>query len=249
LVFEAQDTPARLKISDLGASYRVELDGGERTIEDPERRCPERARTTAVFVVLALEPPAMSVPEPSAKKPEPSAKEPLAIQLQIGGLFQAAPRTDPNNSLFVGGGELRLAIGARYLAAVLGAGGTSPAEMRFSSIPPAKVRLIQIPFDIGARAFLERGRFFGAIDLSLVIAASIFDALGVPGAIQRTRLDLGVRLGILAARQWGRLGGFLGIHVVVYPRPYDLFITPQGQLGSTPAFWIGATAGALWKIR
>jgi hypothetical protein len=242
LLFEAQNANGRLKISDLGASYRVELDGRERTIEDPERRCPERARTTAVFVFLTLEPPAMSVPEPSAKKP-------FSIQLQIGGLFQAAPRGEPNNSLFVGGGELRLAIGARYLAAVLAAGGTSPAEMRFSSIPPGKVRLIQIPFDIGVRAFLERRRFFGAIDLSVAIAASIYDALGVPGAIQRTRLDLGARLGILAARQWGRLGGFLGIHAVVYPRPYDLFVAPQGQLGSSPAFWIGATVGVLWKVR
>jgi hypothetical protein len=245
LVFEAQNAKGRLKISDLGASYRVELDGRERVIEDPEHRCPERARTTAVFVFLTLEPPSMNVPEPTAK----TAKKPLSIQLQIGALFQAAPRSGPNNSLFVGGGELRLAIGARNFAAVLAAGGTSPAEMRFSSIPPGKVRLIQIPFDIGVRAFLERGRFFGAIDLSLAIAASIYDALGVPGGIQRSRLDLGVRLGILAARQWGRLGGFLGIHAVVYPRPYDLFVAPQGRLGSSPILWIGATAGVLWNIQ
>lgn len=241
LVFAAQDAPGRLQVSDLGASYRIELDGRERTIEDPERRCPERARTTAVFVFLTLEPPAMSAPEPSAKKP-------LAVQLQVGGLFQAAPRGGPNNSLFIGGGELRVAIGARHFAAVAAAGGTSPAEMRFASTPPGKVRLIQIPFDVGVRAFVERGRFFGAIDLSLAMAASIYDALGVAAAVQRTRLDLGARLGVLAARQWGRLGGFLGIHAVVYPRPYDLFVAPQGQLGSSPAFWIGATGGILWRI-
>jgi hypothetical protein len=70
-------TPAAAQVVfvDLGARYRVEVAGHARTIEDPDRRCPERARTAVVFAFLTLEPPVMQVP-PSQVPPSHVPSQP-----------------------------------------------------------------------------------------------------------------------------------------------------------------------------
>jgi hypothetical protein len=117
------------------------------------------------------------------------------------------------------------------------------------NFPAASVRLMRVPVDLGLRAFFERGPLFGAIDLSLALAASIYDAEATPGATERTRLDVGGRLGVWGARTWGRWGAYLGLHLVVYGRPYDLYVQPAGLVGTSPFVWLGASAGLFWKIR
>jgi hypothetical protein len=252
LLFVGAPAAAQAVFVDLGARYRVEVAGHARTIEDPDRRCPERARTAAVFAFLTLEPPVMQVPppppspQPQQSQPPPKVRRSVAVQLQAGGLFESAPRTGADHSLFLGGGELRLAVGARHLAGVLAIDGVSPVHMIF---PAASVRLMRVPVDVGLRAFFARGPLFGAIDLSLALAASIYDAEAAPGATERTRLDVGGRLGVWGARTWGRWGAYLGLHLVVYARPYDLYVQPAGLVGTSPFVWLGASAGLFWKIR
>jgi len=117
------------------------------------------------------------------------------------------------------------------------------------NFPSASVRLTRLPVDVGLRAFFERGPLFGAIDLSLALAASIYDAEAAPSGTERTRLDVGGRLGLWGARTWGRWGAYFGLHLIVYGRAYDLYVQPAGLVGTSPFVWLGASAGLLWKIR
>jgi hypothetical protein len=54
-----------------------------------------------------------------------------------------------------------------------------------------------------------------------------------------------VRAGVVthAGHLTDRLLGVAGVHAEVFPRPYDVTLMPQGTVGHTPAFWLGATLG------
>ena len=79
------------------------------------------------------------------------------------------------------------------------------------------------------------------------LAGAVFRdrATNTPDPQSGTRLDLGGRAAIVA--HLGRLSDWLlgvaGVHLEVFPRPYDVTLTPQGTVGHTPAFWLGATLG------
>jgi hypothetical protein len=81
LLGPAEPGAVAVRVVDLGGRYLVEVGehgaarGVERRFDDAARRCAERARAAAVFVTLALEPPALAPgdePEPAAPAP-PSA--------------------------------------------------------------------------------------------------------------------------------------------------------------------------------
>jgi hypothetical protein len=85
-----------ISISDDGASFRIVAAGQERSFVDPVRECFERARHAAVFVALALDPPAISlVKAPPPERPEPT--EPAAprsgppLDVELSAVFESAP--------------------------------------------------------------------------------------------------------------------------------------------------------------
>jgi hypothetical protein len=63
----------RVEVVDGGARYEVRAGEGTRRLEDPARRCGERATAAALAATLLLDPPA---PQPVAEEPEPEG--PLA---------------------------------------------------------------------------------------------------------------------------------------------------------------------------
>jgi hypothetical protein len=256
---------ARIEVSDLGETYRVGVSAKGidrlRVYRDGARDCEHRARFAAVFIVLTLMPPDVLLeamppppppPEPPPPLPEPVApppKPPVApppprpkrLRLEISGLADLAPRSGaPWASVF--GGELRAAPGPNRLGLVL-AVGASYGAIDFDALHATQLRF---PFDLGLRLPIG-GR--SAVDLvaDVSLAGAVFHdgATNTPDPQAGTRLDLGVRAGLVLhqGRQSGRLLKTIGVHAEVFPRPYDITLLPEGTIGHTPVFWFGGTLG------
>jgi hypothetical protein len=258
-------TEARVEVSDLGATYHVRIvsDAGERqrTFRDPEHDCDHRARFAAVFIVVTLLPPDVLLEAPAAVAPTPtvhpgpelpptiaSVAPPPAVpkkkrlRFEVAGLFDVAPALGSSEQSTTFGGELRSFVGAGRFAAVAGVGFEPRASFDFGGIGVDELR---IPFDVGG-AFVR-----GWNHLTLV------GQLGLAGAVVRisgsntaspgsgTRVDLGGRIGV-AARFGSSSSTVLpvvGIHALVFPKPYEATAMPEGNIGQLPALWLGVTAG------
>ncbi len=258
-------TAARIEVSDLGSTYHVRIvsDDGERqrTFRDPEHDCDHRGRFAAVFIVVTLLPPDVlleappevaptpSVPPVAAPPtvivvapPPPAVPAPKRFWIEAAALFDAAPAVGSGAESSTLGGELRFLLGAQRLVAVAGVGFQPRASFNFGTIGVDELR---IPFDLGA-AFVHTWSH-----LSLVGQA------GLAGAVVRisgsntaspdsgTRLDLGGRIAVAArfGSSSSALVPVFGIHALVFPKPYEPTVMPQGTVGQLPALWVGVTAG------
>jgi hypothetical protein len=258
---------AKAEVSDLGDTYRVSVTAkgqGQgisrlRVYRDLAHDCDHRARFAAVFIVLTLMPPDVlldALPAPPPPPPPPPLPPPpppptvvltpppvTARRVRLELSFQAdfAPRSGSPLAVALGG-ELRVAPGPGRLGPV-GAVGLAAGSIDFGSVSASEIRL---PFDLGLRLPLVTRT---AIDLvaDVGVAGAVFRDSGknTPDPQSGTRLDLGARAGLVmhAGRLSDRLLGIAGIHVVAFPRPYDVTLMPQGTVGQTPAFWVGATLG------
>jgi hypothetical protein len=241
---------AAVEVEDLGQSYRVKAvaEGVDRVrvFRDVGRDCEQRARFAAVFIVLTLLPPELviDVQPPPPPPPPPRAPEepPRRTRLDVAAVFELAPPVFDAPQIVAPGGELRIARRFGWLAGVVGAGVEPRSSFTKDGLQGREMRF---PFDLGLRA----ARPFAAweLDGEAAIAAAIFRAQGLNTLMpqQGTRLDLGGRVGIAVrlGRPSARAVPFLGLHALVFPRPYEIATTPQGSLGSTPAIWLGATLG------
>jgi hypothetical protein len=259
---------ARAEVSDLGDTYRVSVNAkGQgpgisrlRVYRDLAHDCDHRARFAAVFIVLTLMPPDVLLdalpppPPPPAPPPPPVAPHPTVVvippppppvpprrvRLELSALADVAPRSGSPLAVALGG-ELRVAPGPKRLGPV-GAVGIAAGSIDLG-VSATEIRL---PFDLGLRLPLVTR---AALDLvaDVGVAGAIFRDTGknTPDPQAGTRLDLGARAGLVmhAGRLSDRLLGIAGIHGVAFPRPYEVTLLPQGTVGHTPAFWIGATLG------
>jgi hypothetical protein len=258
-------TAAPIEVSDLGATYHIRIvsDDGERqrTFRDPEHDCDHRARFAAVFIVVTLLPPDVLLEAPPAVAPTPNTPPTAALppvivavpptpsvparkrlRIEAAALLDAAPAVGAGAEATTFGGELRLFFGAKRLAVMAGMGFQPRASFTFGAIGVDELR---IPFDLGA-AFVRAWSH-----LSLVAEA------GLAGAVVRisgsntaspdsgTRIDLGGRIAVAArfGSSSSALVPVLGIHALVFPKPYEATATPEGNIGQLPAFWLGLTAG------
>ena len=140
------------------------------------------------------------------------------------------------------GGEVRVAPGPKRVGPV-GAIGIAGGSVDFGSVSATELR---VPFDVGLRfPVVTRTAFDLVADLGLAGAVFRDKATNTPDPRSGTRLALGARAGIVAhvGHLSDRLLGVAGIHAAAFPRPYDITLTPQGTVGHTPAFWLGATLG------
>ena len=140
------------------------------------------------------------------------------------------------------GGELRLAPGPGRIGFVR-AVGVAVGSIDFGAVQATELR---VPFDLGVRLpFAARG----AVDLvgDLSFAGAVFHDAGKNTADPQsgTRLDLGARAGLVLhhGRPGDRLLELVGLHAEVFPRPYDVTLTPAGTVGHTPILWCGVTLG------
>jgi hypothetical protein len=252
---------SKVEVSDLGDTYRVSVNAKGidrlRVYRDVAHDCDHRARFAAVFIVLTLMPPDVLLDAPPPPPPPPPSAPPVPtrpavviapppapvrpVRLELSLLIDVAPRAGLPLAVALGG-ELRVAPGPKRLGPV-GAVGLAGGSVDFGSVSATELR---VPFDLGLRLPLVIRTAFDLV-ADIGVAGAVFHdkATNTPDPQSGTRLDLGARAGIVAhAGPLGhRLLGVAGFHAEAFPRPYDVTLTPQGTVGHTPAFWIGATLG------
>src|SRR6185312_5510321 len=230
----------RVHVSDEGARYRVTTLGAERILEDPKRRCADRAHAVAVVVDLILAPPRVEeVPRPARRR--------YFVDLVASGQLALGPGAAGGSLLVTGGGELRLDVGWRFIAASVGVRGLAPVTERFGI---ASARLTRIPVDIGARAAWRRGRLELSGTAAFSAAALLVEGRDVSPARSSARFDPAARL-VLGLRWWvsARLGVELAASVDVAFHPLDVTVDPVGVVGQTQRVWIGFGLGPVFRLR
>src|SRR5207237_3879135 len=104
------------RVTDLGDRFQVDAAGQTGAFVDVARDCTERARVAAVFIALALSPPAAPerpAPPPPPPPPPPPAPGPprrwfeLAVEARLDGASFGAPA----KTRLAWGGEVRAALG------------------------------------------------------------------------------------------------------------------------------------------
>jgi len=243
-------------ITDDGPSFRVVAAGQERSFVDPVRECLDRARHAAVFVALALDPPAISTsttkPPAQAERPEPPIepfpRKPTShLDLELGALVLGAPGSAERDATQPVGVALRARWGREL--GVTGGAAFLPGELAFRTVD---TRVLWFPLDLGVglnirSASLELGGELGP-------AFTVFGILGqdLVGARRRWRADVGGRAAV-KGRAWigETFGVFAAAQVSAFARPYDLKVDPAGQgsdVGATPWLWWGASIGIFSRI-
>jgi len=238
------------KVIDRGDRFSVSAYGQARDYADPARDCDERARAAAVFIALALNPPAAPAPPAPppvvVQAPPPPPPPESARWLDVGVAARVDGATQPETS-FALGFEVRAAAGWRWLGLAATAGVLTPTESQFSSVT---VRQQRFPLSLAVLAqhrIGERIALAGAVGAALVPLT--LHARGIDGAPSSTRLDAGVRLAVeLQIRATPRLAPFIGVHAELFPRAYQLDVDPLGTVGSTGRLWVGVSAGLSFAV-
>jgi hypothetical protein len=165
--------------------------------------------------------------------------------VEAGARFDAAP--PGSTALYSGGAEMRLYVGSAHVGGVIGVAGLSPTTL---DVPPARARLTRIPFDVGARGRLRRGRVGLALELGLVLAAQITEGVDVTPSVRATRLEVGLRASArVELWAWRRLAPFFALVGEYVPVPYELVLPSAGIVGTTPLGWVGGVAGLALAVR
>jgi hypothetical protein len=242
-----------ITISDDGASFSVLAAGQERSFVDPVRECLERARHAAVFVALALDPPAVS----SVKPPGPDraetpievavVKPPSHVDLALGALLASAPGSSPRADVRAGGVAMRIRWG-RELYGSAGVG-FFPGSLHYQS---ADAKVLWFPIDMALGLNIRSADY--ELGGEIGPAVTVFGVLGqnLLGASRQWRADAGARVAV-TGRAWigERFGFFLSAQVAAFFRPYKLRVDPAGpesDVGATPWFWWGTSAGVFARI-
>lgn len=246
----------RAEILDEGDAVRIRIGEEERSFDDPKRICSERARASAVFIGLVLDPPvlpeAQKPPPAPAPLPPPEPPSPAGsergpdLTLELGPLLQIAPISDAAQLPLAGGFGGRLAWG-RGLSLVLGAAFLLPTRL---ALPEADARLVWLPFDLAVRGSHDADPLTLSAELGPELALLFASGDRVENPRTSTRLEVGAR-GALSVT-WhmsARLGAFLSVHSVWRPRPYDFRVNPNLASGTTPPLWIGTSLGLSLRAR
>ena len=234
----------------------VEVVGSRRYFEDVQGRCGERASQASVFVALMLDPlrlpPAAPRREPPAPTPRraPQLPPPARVAhsrtiLSLGPSLQVAPATDLEAAPLALGVAARLRRG-RALLFTAGVGFLSTTTLHFARAD-ARERLLALDAGIGWGVWRGNGGFVA--ELSPVVAPAL-----VQGEhLERTRSRWGLEWGVRAALtgEWWlsrQLGLFASESGLWWPRPISLSVGGIGDVGHTPAFWLGSQLGLVVRV-
>lgn len=256
------------RVIDLGGRFEVKAAGQTGQYFDPARDCAERARTAAVFIALALNPPTFrSTSPPAAAEPPPVVPPPAPPGAGAGAdatggapwqtRLAVAARLDSRTSTegarssvdFVPGAEIRSSFERRGLGLAVGAGVLMSTMDTFGSVPVRQQRF-PLSFAVTARRALS-GSFEGSVGLGASVVPLTLRAERLATGTSETRLDVGVRLALELgyAPAHSRVAPFVSLHAEYFPRSYVLTVDPVGQIGSTNHLWIGASAGVALQRR
>jgi hypothetical protein len=250
-----------IDVRDLGDRYSVSVKGNNRSYRDAARDCDARARAAAVFVALTLVPSSVEAAErddrsreraatapPPSPAPAPAAglaaEGPPGVphswgaQVEVGALGAIAPRTD--TSQFVIGGELRFVVTAASWG--LSLGGSLPTSSTFD--PGAvRVREARYPVDVSVRRFWTSRWLRVALDAGVLAALCQLRQVDQPTAGTSTRFEAGGRAAATLATESASFGLYIRAFSEVVPFPRPIAVEPQGIIGRTSSFWMGATVG------
>jgi hypothetical protein len=243
-----------VRVDDLGDRFEVAAAGQTGQYVDAARDCSERARVAAVFIALALNPPAapttprVEAPLPAAAPEAEAVGSAWWVRLALGGRIEHSPTDDGRSSPAASvGAELGAALGRSAFGMSVAGGVLAPTVVTFGSVP---VREQRSPFRVAAVVRHKVGSRFelgGDLGLSLVLLRLRGENLDT--VEPATRLDVGGRAA-LALTLWPLASSwapFLAVHGEYFPRPYEFEVGPLGRIGSTNRLWLGASAGVSWQ--
>jgi hypothetical protein len=251
---EKRTSAARATIVDDGDAMRVELGDERRVFRDVDRACSERARSSAVFIGLVLDPPLLPeaerpAPPPRDVSPAPTSPAPPAgphLTVELGPRLEMAPISDAAALPLAGGFGGRLAWG-QSLALSLGAAFLLPTRLE---LPEADARLVWLPFDLSLRASQPAGPVQVAAELGPELALLFASGDRVQNPRTSTRLEVGVRAaGSLTWNMSRHLGAFVTLFGVWRPKPYEFRVNPDLASGTTPPLWLGSSLGLSLRTR
>jgi len=256
LAAESLRTVAELpRVIDLGDRYVVTAAGQSGLYADPARDCGERARVAAVFIALALNPPALpatpkvappAVVPPSVERPVPiePPSPPARAWREVsaaGRIDVAFAEADAGRDATVGP-ELGFATGMGAWGVSVTAAALWPTTATYATV---SVQQQRFPFGV-ALAF--RSRVGPSVQLGgqagLALALMRLQAQGIQANGPSTRLDVGARLVFEAV--WPRGDGwalFAALRSEIFPRVYVLDVDPLKKVGATHHYWWGASLG------
>jgi hypothetical protein len=234
------------KVTDLGDRFSVGAFGQAREYADPGRDCDERARAAAVFIALALNPPLLPLTAPAAGVPAvqvsaspPAPPSPRWFDVGVAARVDGTSVGDAGPAL---GFELALSGGRRWIGVAMRAGMLASTESQLSMVA---VREQRFPLSVAVEARREltaRLTLAGAVGAALVPITLRAEKIDNPQSA--TRLDAGFRLAAeLRFRATSRLTPFADLHAEIFPRAYEIDVDPNGTIGSTGRFWLGASLG------
>jgi hypothetical protein len=243
-----------VEIVDLGVPYRVIAAGRAREYRDDARDCAHRARIAALFVALVVDPAdilepgaaAAPAPKPAAPPaviaPAPPAREPAPPPLARLGLAAAVDAgVGSADTVAQAGLELRLAAGRGRLSFVSGVVGLAPVD---TSVGGVTFHQWRVPADTGVRVALGGRTLERYAEVGLAAAWLREEGRDLATARAQTTVELGARAALgLALATDGRAAPFAALHAEVVPSPPSIFALPRGDVGSTPFFWVGLSAG------
>jgi len=247
----ANALPDSVQVTDLGDAFEVAVGPQIQRYADPARDCAERARVAAVFVALALSPPAALAPPP-APPPPPAVPPPPATTpvphvgdvVRLGVAARVDVAAGGGQSATSGsaiGGEARVSVG-RHALAVQATGGVMTATQ--TPIRDVRVREQRFPCSLAA---IVRHAAGAHVELDAAAGVSLtpftLRGQGLMSPSPGTRLDVGGRIELAARWAGHALAPFVAAHVEYFPRTYDVDVMPLGPIGRTAPLQVGLSAG------
>jgi hypothetical protein len=260
----AEGASASIRVEDLGVAFRLSVLGTTRQYREEARDCRRRARTSALFAALVLDPTAMldasppappPPPPPAPPPPLPPASLPPGVPQPSEGVSPwfrieggAAVQTGLGQTTVASlGAAFRLGAGRGRLAAVLGVGLFLPSQTEIGGV---RLRQWRLPADISLRLTLPWGALDWFGEAGLAFAAVREQALDLMTSRAATGIALGLRaaLGARLGRPRG-VSPFVLLQFDYLPDPPTIAILPVGEVGQTPHAWLVACVGLSWGIR
>ena len=253
VVVRAGSSAPTAHVVDHGASFTINVNGAERNIGEPARDCVERARISAVFIALVLDPP-LVLPKANehftsahAPLPAPEPAERTEVDVSVAAaVLTSAALASPGPQVWSVGPTLGVALGHGSSEGALSMALLSPAKLEFDA---ATVRVTRAPIGVSYRLLQRAGDFGGYGGVGLELEVLHISGVGFERSRRSVRLGAGGRasLGVRHAFRapWT---GFAELAGAYFLRPYRLEVEPQRVLGTTPRFWLAVTLGAILHV-
>lgn len=209
----------------------------------------ERARISAVFIALVLDPPLVAddrsppvMPPPTrASSTTPSEAPELAV---FAGVTSGLALGAPASRRWGLGPSLGVALGATSWEVGLNGALLTPFSLEFSK---GSVRLVRAPFDLSCR-WVTSG-YPLRMHFGVGVQTDLFHMSGVGFDRPEGSLRVGVgargSVGVRHSFEWG-WAGVVEVSYAYFPRPYILEVSPARELGKTPSSWLGLSLGAIF---